>query len=147
MCSSRSSVTRKRPEDSWAACDWVVWVIGVDDPEQRISEPYHSAGTAFLLAQESREMLVGLAARLGCVYDGCKDDGSYGSDNDPCYAWWIRVPQAEHVQRSPRGWPLAVEECRQQIDHRFADGHHWHGWVDERRTRALSTGKRVLPLL
>ncbi|MFF8983860.1 hypothetical protein ACF08E_10790 [Streptomyces globisporus] len=132
--------------DPWNVCDWVVWKLEVDDPEQRISEAYHEAGMGLLLAAESRETMVGFAARLGCVYEGCKDDGSYGSDNDPCYAWWIRVPQVAHAQRTARGWPLVVEECRQQLDRMFADGHHWHGWVDERRTRALSTGE-MMPLL
>jgi hypothetical protein len=102
----------------------------------------------FLLAEDSREAMVDFAARLGCVYEGCKDDGSFGSDEDACYTWWIRVPQAEHAQRSPRGWPSAVEECRQKLERTFHMGwHHWHGFVDERRTRAVGSGERLPSLL
>ncbi|MGX1975808.1 hypothetical protein [Streptomyces kronopolitis] len=139
--------SRPTGADSWAAYDWVVWEIVVDDPERRISEPYNTAGLAFLLAKESREAMVGFAATLGCVYEGCKDDGTVGSDDDPCYSWWFRVPQAKHAQRSAQGWPVVVEELRRQLGRMFADQHGWSGWVDGRRTRALVTGKQMPPLL
>ncbi|MCX4516004.1 hypothetical protein OHA27_38550 [Streptomyces sp. NBC_01619] len=132
--------------DAWTGYDWVVWRIGVDDPEHRISEPYNTAGIAFLLANDSREVMAAFAALLGCVYEGCKDDGTYGSEGDPCYSWWIRVPKAKHAQRCAQGWPVVVEELRQQLDRMFADGHHWHGHVDARRTRARLTGENVPPL-
>lgn len=122
---------------------WVVWRIRVDDPEQRISAPYESAGMGFLLAEESRAEMVEFAARLGCVYEGCRDDGSYGSDNDPCYTWWLRVPQAEHAQCAAQGWPQAVEECRQKLNDMFADTHYWEVMVDGPRTRALAAGKSM----
>lgn len=132
--------------DSWAAFDWVVWQIEVLDPEFRISTPYDSAGMAFLLAEDSREVMVDFAARIGCVYEGCKDDGTWG-DNDPYYAWWIRVPQDLHTRRSPQGWPVAVEEIRQELDRTFADQHHWSCCVDERRTRVLPAEEQTPPLL
>ncbi|WP_327700512.1 hypothetical protein OG530_40765 [Streptomyces decoyicus] len=146
---SVGALEQSRPTgaDSWAAYDWVVWEIVVDDPERRISEPYNTAGLAFLLAKESREAMVGFAATLGCVYEGCKDDGTVGSDDDPCYSWWFRVPQAKHAQRSAQGWPVVVEELRRQLGRMFADQHSWAGWVDGRRTRALVTGKQMPPLL
>ncbi|MFE7028875.1 hypothetical protein ACFU9Y_01105 [Streptomyces sp. NPDC057621] len=118
----------------------------MDDPEQRISEPYHSEGMAFLLAEDSREVMADFAARLGCVYEGCRYDGSFGSDNDPCYAWCFRLPQAQNAQTDAHGWPLMVEECRQQFDRMFADRHYWHGFVDARRTRALNEGQPLAPL-
>ena len=134
--------------DPWASYDWVVWWLTVDDPEATISEPYHSAGTGFRLAQESREAMAGFTTTLGCVYEGCKDDGAFGSDNDACYTWWIKIQQAEHAHRSPRGWPVAVEECRKHLARTFHLGsHHWHGFVDGRRTRATVTGERVPALL
>lgn len=83
------------------------------------------------------------AARLGCVYEGCKDDGTFGSDDDPYYAWWVRVPAAEYARRSPRGWPVAVEELRAYLDREYADNHHWHVFVDERRTSAYGPGLAV----
>ncbi|NEA60376.1 hypothetical protein G3I60_40995 [Streptomyces sp. SID13666] len=142
------TVPYSRPvrEDPWAGYAWVVWQIEVLDPECRISEPYASAGVAFLLAQESREVMVDFAGRLGCVYEGCKDDGGYGSDKDPCYSWWFRVPRAEHVRRAPQGWPVAVEEARLQLNRMFADTQHWLVTVDGRRTRALAAGEPVPPL-
>ncbi|MFE6633642.1 hypothetical protein ACFVFT_35550 [Streptomyces tendae] len=76
--------------DPWAGYEWVVWQVEVDDPEQRISEPYNTAGVAFLLAEDSRKEMVDFVARLGCVYEGCRDDGTSGSDDDPCYTWWFR---------------------------------------------------------
>lgn len=133
--------------DHWADFDWVVWQVEVLDPEQQISEAYDAAGMAFLLAEDSREKMAGFAAQLGCVYEGCKDDGSYGSDNEPCYTWWFRVPQTKHVQRSPKGWPVAVEELRQLLNRVIrADTQVWSGRVDGLRTRAFSRGESV-PLL
>ncbi|MFF5976940.1 hypothetical protein ACFY7C_36095 [Streptomyces sp. NPDC012769] len=130
--------------DPWASYDWVVWWITVDDPEAMISESYHSGGIGFLLAQDSRKVMADLAVALGCVYEGCKDDGTFGSDNDACYTWWFKVPQAEHANRSPRGWPVVVEECRKHLERTLHLGfHHWHGFVDERRTRATVTGEHV----
>ncbi|MGW1075911.1 hypothetical protein [Streptomyces sp. NPDC002537] len=89
--------------DLWSGFEWVVWQIVVDDPENRISAPYETEGIRFMLAERSRASMTELAARLGCVYEGCKDDGTFGSDDDPYYAWWVRVPAAEHARRGPRG--------------------------------------------
>ncbi|MDH6630370.1 hypothetical protein M2271_008230 [Streptomyces sp. LBL] len=137
MTSPRGSVAGADP---WAAYEWVVWQAEVLDPEQRISEPYFAAGLPFLLAKDSREAMVDFAHRLGCIYEGCRDDGTFGSENDPCYAWCFRVPQALHAQRNARGWPLAMEECQQQLN-RLVDGYPSLVAVDARRTRALKTGK------
>ncbi|MFH8574208.1 hypothetical protein [Streptomyces sp. NPDC017993] len=147
--SSATPLKQSRPvgADSWATNDWVVWEITVYDPEYRISEPYNTAGVGFLLAKESREVMVGFADVLGCVYEGCKDDGTVGSDDDPCYSWWFRVPQAEHAQRNAQRWPVVVEELRRKLDRMFADQHHWGVLVDGRRTRALVTGEQMAPLL
>lgn len=133
--------------DPWTDYDWVVWQIEVLDPEFRISEPYNSEGMAFSLAEDSREVLVDFAARIGCVYEGCKDDGTYGGDDDPCYAWWIRVPQDLHTQRSPKRWPVAVDEIRQELDRMFGDQHPWSCCVDERRTRLLPAEEQAPPPL
>ncbi|MFJ5920572.1 hypothetical protein ACIQFW_32935 [Streptomyces ardesiacus] len=126
--------------DPWAGYEWVVWQVEVDDPEQRISEPYNTAGVAFLLAEDSRKEMVDFAARLGCVYEGCRDDGTSGGDDDPCYTWWFRVPQTLHAQRSARGWPVVVEECRQRLNFLFADSYHWQGRVNGHWTRAFRDG-------
>ncbi|MFJ5222823.1 hypothetical protein [Streptomyces sp. NPDC088400] len=142
MTSSCSAVRT----DPWAAYEWVLWRIRVDDPEQRISEPYHSEGMAFQLPEDSRKVMVDFAGHLGCVYEGSRDDGTFGSDGDPYYLWWVRVPQALHTRRGARGWPLAVEECQQQLDRMFADQHAWEVVVDGPLTRAFHDGK-PLPLM
>ncbi|MFF9119063.1 hypothetical protein ACF09Y_26320 [Streptomyces massasporeus] len=132
--------------DRWSVYEWVVWQIEVDDPERRISEPYHSAGEPFLLAKNSREVMVDFAERLGCIYEGCRDDGVCGSDDDPCYTWWFRVPQSLHVQRNPRGWPLVMKECQLHLNRLFADHYHWQVFVDARRTQAIMEGNPLPPL-
>ncbi|MFF1628865.1 hypothetical protein [Streptomyces sp. NPDC058272] len=143
MTSPRSNTV---DADRWSAYEWVVWQIEVLDPEQRISEPYFEEGLPFLLAKDSREVMVDFAERWGCIYEGCRDDGTFGSDDDPCYTWWFRVPQALHAQRTPRGWPLVMEECQLHLDRTFADHYHWEVAVDVRRTRALNDGKPLPPL-
>ncbi|MFE4830690.1 hypothetical protein [Streptomyces sp. NPDC056672] len=129
--------------DSRAGYAWVVWQLEVIDPEHRISEPYASDNMPFLLAEYSRDAVADLAARRGLVYEGCWE-GSWGSDDDPCYRWWFRVPHIRHGQRSSRGWPVAVEECRQALDRLFCDNHHWYVKVDKDRTGALKAGEQEL---
>lgn len=128
--------------DAWTGYEWVIWQIEVIDPEYRISEPYVSENVPFLLDEYSREAVADLAVHWGCVYEGSWE-GAWGSDNDPCYRWWFRVPQARHSQRGPRGWPVAVEECQQALDRFFCDHHQWWGIVDRRRTEALRAGQHV----
>ncbi|MFI0162099.1 hypothetical protein ACH4OH_27140 [Streptomyces albidoflavus] len=120
---------------------WVVWRLEVIDPEQRISDPYTSVGMGFLLDKYSREAIAGVAGSSAAVYEGSWE-GSYGSDNDACYRWWLRVPQACHVHRTAKGWPSAVEEYRQALDRFFCNQHHWFVMIDEGRTKALQAEER-----
>ncbi|TJZ98246.1 hypothetical protein [Actinacidiphila oryziradicis] len=65
-----------------------------------------------------------LAASLGCVYEECCDDDS--SENGvPYYAWWVRVPQAEHVRRGENDIPVVVDRLRQYLDTQLPDLLEW----------------------
>ncbi|MEU9984846.1 hypothetical protein [Streptomyces sp. NPDC050856] len=74
-----------------------------------------------------------LAASLGCVYEDCCDDDTYGSDDDPYYAWWIRVPQAEH-RRGKDGILLVIHTLRQYLATLLPDQLPWHISPDRERT-------------
>ncbi|MFF4717590.1 hypothetical protein ACFY2V_40295 [Streptomyces eurythermus] len=73
----------------WEDFDWVVWKLEVQDPQQL-------AGENPELDEQTKEAMTQLAASLGCVYELCVD---YDSDENgtPYYAWWVRLPAAEHT--------------------------------------------------
>ncbi|MEU6019371.1 hypothetical protein ABZ826_36890 [Streptomyces sp. NPDC047515] len=117
----------------WEDFDWVVWRINVDDPEQRVTEPYGDAGMAPDLAEHTRGPMTELAASLGCVYEDCCDDDSYGDDVH-YYAWWVRLPQAEHARRGKDGIPVAVDRLRQYLVTVLPDQLPWEIVPDRERT-------------
>ncbi|MEU9110156.1 hypothetical protein AB0D54_38720 [Streptomyces xanthophaeus] len=85
-----------------------------------------------------------LAASLGCVYEDCCDDDS-SEDDVPYYAWWVRVPAAEHARRGENGLPVAVDQL-----HRYLTAHlpylpHWEIVPDRERTvdHAASSAMRA----
>ncbi|MEV6424681.1 hypothetical protein [Streptomyces sp. NPDC051662] len=152
MTSSPCSAVRTDP---WAAYVWVLGRIRVDCPEQRISEPCHSEGMAFLLPEDGREVMVDFAGRPGdgrllwaawVRLRGLPDDGTCGSDGDPYYVWWVRVPQALHTRRGASGWPLAIAERQQQLGRMFAHQHAWEVRVDGPLAQALHDGKPLPPM-
>jgi hypothetical protein len=65
-----------------------------------------------------------LAASLGCVYEECCDDDS-SEDGVPYYAWWVRVPQAEHARRGENDIPVVVDRLRQYLDTQLPDLLEW----------------------
>lgn len=104
----------------------MVWRINVDDPEQR-------AGEEPDLADRTEGPMTELAASMGCVYDDCVD---YDADEDdvPYYAWWVRVPAAEHTRRSKDGIPPAVDTLRRYLATQLPTGLEWEITPDRERT-------------
>ncbi|WP_164835792.1 alpha/beta hydrolase family protein [Actinacidiphila soli] len=68
-----------------------------------------------------------LAASLGCVYEACCDDDS-SEDGVPYYAWWVRVPQAEHARRGQDDVPVAVDRLRQYLATQLPDLLGWRSF-------------------
>ncbi|MFG2638707.1 hypothetical protein ACGFX8_33910 [Streptomyces sp. NPDC048362] len=75
----------------WEDFDWVVWKLEVQDPKQLAGEDPD-------LDERTQETMKQLAASLGCVYELSVDYDSYDSGT-PYYAWWVRLPAAEHARR------------------------------------------------
>ncbi|GGW84246.1 hypothetical protein GCM10010350_81230 [Streptomyces galilaeus] len=80
--------------------EWVVWRLEVQDPLQLAGEDPD-------LDKRTQETMTGLAASLGCVYEHCVDTDSC-ADGTRYYAWWVRLPAAEHVRRDRDGLPQAI---------------------------------------
>ncbi|MFF3128934.1 hypothetical protein ACFVRD_43415 [Streptomyces sp. NPDC057908] len=70
--------------------EWVVWRLEVQDPRRLAGEDPD-------LDERTQEPMTELAASLGCVYEHCVDYDSY-DDETPYYAWWVRLPVAEHAR-------------------------------------------------
>ncbi|WP_347125962.1 hypothetical protein [Streptomyces sp. 21So2-11] len=101
----------------WTDFEWVVWRLEVQDPQRLVGgEPD--------LEERTQEAMTELAASLGCVYDSCVDYDSY-DDETPYYAWWVRLPQAEHARLDKDGLPLAIAPLRQYLTTQLPDGLAW----------------------
>jgi hypothetical protein len=74
-----------------------------------------------------------LAASLGCAYDSCVDYDSY-DDETPSYAWWVRLPQAEHARPGKDGLPLAIGPLRQYLTTQLPGGLKWEITPDRELT-------------
>ncbi|MFH8371806.1 hypothetical protein [Streptomyces sp. NPDC018031] len=99
----------------WEDFDWAVWQVTVDDPENRLVSSREQHDQRPDLAEGTRQPMTELTASLGCVYEDCCDHDTYGTDDDPYYAWWIRVPQTEHNRRGKDGIPLVIHILRQYL--------------------------------
>ncbi|MET7489492.1 hypothetical protein [Streptomyces sp. NPDC005538] len=98
--SHREPQVRQPPEDDFADADWVMWRLEVSDPGQVVAEG---------LADRTAQSMTELAGTLGCVYSHCVDyDSMDGTAEGTYYAWYVRVPQAEHQRRGPDALPVAV---------------------------------------
>ncbi|MFJ6797051.1 hypothetical protein [Streptomyces sp. NPDC091268] len=98
----------------WEDFDWVVWKLEVQDPSQL---PARTPD----LGERTQETMKQFAASLGCVYELCVDYDSYDSGT-PYYAWWVRLPAAEHARRDKEGLPLALASIREYLDGQVPDG-------------------------
>lgn len=101
----------------WEDFDWVVWKLEAQDPSQL-------AGEDPGLDEQTKEAMTQLAASLGCVYELCVDYDSYDSGT-PYYAWWVRLPAAEHTRRDKDGVPLVLAPIREYLDGHVPSGLEW----------------------
>jgi len=117
---------------------WVVWRINVEDPVRL-------AGEEPDLAERTDQAMTELAATSGCVYENCVDYDS-SEDGVPYYAWWVRVPAAEHTRRGPDGVPLALEPLRRHLATELPAGLEWEITPDREQTlhHAASSDMRAL---
>ncbi|MFI5634724.1 hypothetical protein ACIA8E_36320 [Streptomyces sp. NPDC051664] len=74
-----------------------------------------------------------LAASLGCEYEDCCDDDT-SEDDVPYYAWWVRVPAAEHARRGENGLPVAVDRLHRYLAGQLPDLLYWEIVPDQERT-------------
>ncbi|WP_327687309.1 hypothetical protein [Streptomyces sp. NBC_00467] len=111
---------------------WVVWRIKVDDPGRRVASS-ESSDQGPGLAEQMRQPMTELAASLGCVYLDCCDDDTYENDVQ-YYAWWIRVPAAEHARLADHGLPVAVHRLHRYLADQLPDLQHWEVAPDRDRT-------------
>lgn len=108
-----------------------MWRLEVKDPGQLAGPD---------LAERTEQTMTELAGSLGCQYDHCVDyDAVNGT---PYYAWWVRVPQAEHQRSGPDGLPHAVtalhEHLRTLLPQALSD---WHiSPDDDLTTRVWADG-------
>jgi hypothetical protein len=87
--------------------DWVVWRLEVKDPQQLAEDG---------LDERTQQAMTELAGSLGCQYDHCVDhDSMDGTPEGTYYAWWVRVPRAEHQRRGPDGLPRAVTALHEHL--------------------------------
>ncbi|MFF3343671.1 hypothetical protein [Streptomyces flavidovirens] len=110
----------------WEDFDWVVWKLEVQDPSQLAGEDPD-------LDERTQETMTQLAASLGCVFELCVDYDSYDSGT-PYYAWWVRLPAAEHTRRGKNGWPLVLDPIREYLDGQVPDGLEWEITPDRELT-------------
>ncbi|MCX4791633.1 hypothetical protein OG369_37760 [Streptomyces sp. NBC_01221] len=110
----------------WQDFEWVVWRLEVQDPQQLAGEDPD-------LDERTQETMTELAASLGCVYELCVDYHSY-DDETPYYAWWVRVPTAEHARRGENGLPVAVDRLHRYLAGQLPDLPHWEIVPDQERT-------------
>ncbi|WP_406500194.1 hypothetical protein OG936_37560 [Streptomyces sp. NBC_00846] len=110
----------------WQDFEWVVWRLEVQDPQQLAGEDPD-------LDERTQETMTELAASLGCVYELCVDYDSY-DDETPYYAWWVRVPTAEHARRGENGLPVAVDRLHRYLAGQLPDLPHWEIVPDQERT-------------
>ncbi|MEU5241635.1 hypothetical protein ACH4UR_35585 [Streptomyces lydicus] len=117
--------------------EWVVWRIEVQDPQQLAGEDPD-------LDERTEETMTQLASSLDCVYEHCVD---YDSDADgtPYYAWWVRLPAAEHARQDKVGIPQALGPLRQYLTTQLPDGLKWEITPDRQYTvdHASSTAMRT----
>ncbi|MFH8254217.1 hypothetical protein [Streptomyces roseolus] len=88
----------------WNDFVWVVWRLEVQDPSQ-------VAGQDPDLDDSTQKTRTERASSLGCVYEHGVDTDTY-PDGTPYYAWWVRLPAAEHARRNDATrtacrWPSA----------------------------------------
>lgn len=117
--------------------EWVVWRLEVQDPHQLADEDPD-------LDERTQETMPELAASLGCVYEHCVDTDTY-ADGTPYYAWWVRLPAAEHARRDTDGLPQALGPLRQYLTTQLPDGLKWEIAPDREYTvdHAGSTAMRT----
>lgn len=110
----------------WKDFEWVVWSIEARDPLQL-------AGVNPDLDERTEETMTKLAASLGCVYEHCVDTDSY-PDGTPYYAWWVRLPAAEHDRLDASGLPQVLAPMRQYLATQVPDGLAWESAPDREYT-------------
>ncbi|MEV6250627.1 hypothetical protein AB0M38_31270 [Streptomyces sp. NPDC051742] len=101
----------------WSDFEWVVWRLEVQDPAQR-------AGEDPGLDERTKETMTELAASLGCGYEHCVDTDTY-PDGTPYYAWWVRLPAAQHARLGKDGLPQALGPLREYLTPQLPDGLKW----------------------
>ena len=106
--------------------EWVVWRLEVQDPSRLAGEDPD-------LDERTRKTMTELAALLGCAYEHCVDYDSY-DDETPYYAWWVRLPAAEHARLDRDGLPLAIAPLRQYLTTQLPDGLKWEITPDHELT-------------
>ncbi|MGI5262529.1 hypothetical protein [Streptomyces angustmyceticus] len=121
----------------WNDFAWVVWRLEVQDPRQ-------FAGENPDLDERTTETMTQLAGSLGCVYEHCVDTDTY-PDGTPYYAWWVRLPAAEHARHDKDGTPQALGPLRQYLTTQLPDGLKWAITPDREYTvdHAGSTAMRA----
>ncbi|THA36068.1 hypothetical protein E6R18_01540 [Streptomyces sp. A1277] len=110
----------------WSDFEWVVWRLGVQDPQ-------HLAGGGPGLAERTHATMTDLSGSLGCVYEHCVDTDTY-PDETPYYAWWVRLPAAEHARRHTDGLPQALHPLREYLTTQLPDGLKWEITPDREYT-------------
>ncbi|MFB7411418.1 hypothetical protein ACFCZ2_29990 [Streptomyces sp. NPDC056202] len=110
----------------WDDFEWVVWRLEAQDP-------HHLAGDDPHLDERTQETMTELAASLGCVYEHCVDTDTY-PDGTPYYAWWVRLPAAEHARRDKDRLPKALGPLRQYLTTQLPDGLKWEITSDREYT-------------
>jgi hypothetical protein len=83
-----------------------VWAVEVWDPARILVDDDVSERTADTAADA--------AARFGGSFMSCSDDDEV--DGVPYYRWLIRLPQAEHRDRTAHGVPVAVDSVRRSLE-------------------------------
>jgi hypothetical protein len=116
------------PIDDYSEDPWVVWCLEVRDPQQLTPDG---------LADRTQHSMTELAGSLGCVFDHCDDyDSMDGTPASTYYAWFVRVPQAEHQRRGPDSLPVAIralyDHLRSQLPPALTD---WRLEPDRNLTR------------
>ncbi|WP_146075787.1 hypothetical protein [Streptomyces sp. Ru62] len=120
----------------WEDFDWVVWRLEAQDPQQL-------AGENPDLDERTQETMTQLATSLGCIYEHCVDYDSYDSGT-PYYAWWVRLPAAEHARCGKDGLPRVLGPIREYLDGQLPQGLTWEVTPDRELTvdHAASTAVR-----
>ncbi|MET9465922.1 hypothetical protein ABZY44_14180 [Streptomyces sp. NPDC006544] len=110
----------------WNDFEWVVRRLEVRDP-QRLS------GEEPDLDECTKQTMTALAVSLGCLYEFCVDYDCY-DDDTPYYAWWVRLPAAEHANVGKDGLPRVIGPLRENLSTQLPGGLKWEILPDRELT-------------